>query len=90
MKNWKSLVAIVLALCLLVLTIISRFAYRFLRFTYRSGQHTKEAKNVMIIPGRGFSWDAPDHFRIVMLPEPEKMAKAMRDLGDFLKDYHQN
>ncbi len=48
------------------------------------------AKNVMIIPGRGFSWDAPDHFRIVMLPEPEKMAKAMRDLGDFLKDYHQN
>ncbi|HBL41205.1 MAG TPA: aminotransferase, partial [Ruminococcaceae bacterium] len=48
------------------------------------------SKNVMIIPGRGFSWDAPDHFRIVMLPEPEKMAKAMRDLGDFLKDYHQN
>ena len=27
---------------------------------------------------------------IVMLPEPEKMARAMRDLGDFLKDYHQN
>ena len=48
------------------------------------------SKNVMIIPGRGFSWDKPDHFRIVMLPEPDKIAKAMRDLGDFLKDYRQN
>lgn len=47
------------------------------------------SKNVMIIPGRGFSWDKPDHFRIVMLPEPDVLAKAMRDLGDFLKDYHQ-
>ena len=47
------------------------------------------SKNVMIIPGRGFSWDKPDHFRIVMLPEPEKIARAMRDLGDFLKDYRQ-
>ena len=48
------------------------------------------AKHVMIIPGRGFSWDQPDHFRIVMLPEAEQIAKAMRDLGDFLKDYRQN
>ena len=47
------------------------------------------SKNVMIIPGRGFSWKEPDHFRIVMLPEPVKIAKAMRDLGDFLKDYRQ-
>ncbi len=48
------------------------------------------SKNVMIIPGRGFSWKEPDHFRIVMLPEAEQIAKAMRDLGDFLKDYRQN
>ena len=48
------------------------------------------AKHVMIIPGRGFSWDAPDHFRIVMLPKAEELARAMRDLGDFLKDYRQN
>lgn len=46
-------------------------------------------KHVMIIPGRGFSWKQPDHFRIVMLPEPEVIGKAMRDLGDFLKDYKQ-
>lgn len=48
------------------------------------------SKHVMIIPGRGFSWTEPDHFRIVMLPEAEQLAKAMRDLGDFLKDYRQN
>ncbi|MBQ3537164.1 MAG: pyridoxal phosphate-dependent aminotransferase [Clostridia bacterium] len=48
------------------------------------------SKHVMIIPGRGFSWKEPDHFRIVMLPEAEQIAKAMRDLGDFLKDYRQN
>lgn len=48
------------------------------------------SKHVMIIPGRGFSWSEPDHFRIVMLPEAEAIAKAMRDLGDFLKDYRQN
>lgn len=47
------------------------------------------SKNVMIIPGSGFSWSKPDHFRIVMLPLPEQLAKAMRDLGDFLKDYKQ-
>ena len=48
------------------------------------------AKHVMIIPGRGFSWDKPDHFRIVMLPQADQLARAMRDLGDFLKDYRQN
>lgn len=48
------------------------------------------SKHVMIIPGRGFSWSEPDHFRIVMLPEAKAIAKAMRDLGDFLKDYKQN
>ncbi|MCR5485014.1 MAG: pyridoxal phosphate-dependent aminotransferase [Clostridiales bacterium] len=47
------------------------------------------SKNVMIIPGRGFSWDKPDHFRIVMLPEADVLAKAMRDLGDFLATYRQ-
>lgn len=48
------------------------------------------SKNVMIIPGCGFNWHNPDHFRIVMLPEPEIIGKAMRDLGDFLSTYRQN
>ncbi len=48
------------------------------------------AKNIMIVPGSGFNWNEPDHFRIVMLPDPETLAKAMRDLGDFLSGYRQN
>ena len=47
-------------------------------------------KHVMIIPGSGFNWAKPDHFRIVMLPEPAQITKAMNDLGDFLRTYRQN
>ncbi len=47
------------------------------------------SKHVMIIPGRGFSWPQPDHFRIVMLPDKDKIAKAISDLGDFLSTYQQ-
>ena len=46
-------------------------------------------KHIFIVPGSGFDWAAPDHFRIVMLPEPTQMAKAMQDLGDFLSHYWQ-
>lgn len=46
-------------------------------------------KHVLMIPGKGFSYPTPDHFRIVMLPEAEKLAGAIRDLGDFLKTYKQ-
>ncbi len=48
------------------------------------------SKHIMIVPGSGFNWREPDHFRIVMLPEPETLANAMKELGDFLKDYRQN
>jgi alanine-synthesizing transaminase len=48
-----------------------------------------KAKHVMLINGRGFNWIAPDHFRIVCLPQPEKLTKAIEDLGDFLEGYHQ-
>ena len=47
-------------------------------------------KHIFIVPGSGFDWQEPDHFRIVMLPEPERMAQAIRDIGDFLKTYKQN
>ena len=46
-------------------------------------------KHIFIVPGSGFDYHTPDHFRIVMLPEPDEMAQAMRDMGDFLKDYRQ-
>ena len=47
------------------------------------------AKNLLIIPGSGFGFKGDDHFRIVMLPKPEILRKAMLDLGDFLSDYRQ-
>ncbi len=49
-----------------------------------------KAKHVFIVPGSGFDVDTNDHFRIVMLPQPDIMAGAIRDIGDFLKDYKQN
>ena len=48
-----------------------------------------KAKHVMLINGSGFGWAEPDHVRIIMLPEAEKMAGAIRDLGDFLQGYRQ-
>ncbi len=47
-------------------------------------------KHILIVPGSGFDWQTPDHFRIVMLPEPERLAQAVRDIGDFLKTYRQD
>lgn len=41
-------------------------------------------KHVLIVPGSGFMWDKPDHFRIVMLPEVEKLRKAVKEMGDFI------
>ena len=44
-------------------------------------------KKVLVIPGRGFDWHEDLRFRIVMLPEPERLSKAMEDLGDFLQNH---
>ncbi len=47
------------------------------------------ATNILFIPGSGFDWADPDHFRLVMLPEPEIIHSAVLRLGDFLSDYKQ-
>lgn len=47
------------------------------------------ATHVLFVPGSGFDWAEPDHFRLVMLPQPEVMAKAMGDIGKFLETYQQ-
>lgn len=47
------------------------------------------ATNILLVPGSGFDWQTPDHFRIVMLPEPEQMRDAMRRMGTFLDGYKQ-
>jgi alanine-synthesizing transaminase len=48
-----------------------------------------QSKHILLVPGSGFDWPEPDHFRIVMLPQPETMDRAIKDLGDFLSTYHQ-
>lgn len=47
------------------------------------------ATNILLVPGSGFDWQEPDHFRIVMLPEAEDLRAAMRKMGAFLDGYHQ-
>lgn len=47
------------------------------------------ATNILLVPGSGFDWQEPDHFRIVMLPEAEELRAAMRKMGAFLDGYHQ-
>ena len=41
-------------------------------------------KHILIVPGSGFAWDTTDHFRIVMLPEPEELGAAVTQIGDFI------
>lgn len=47
------------------------------------------ATNILLVPGSGFDWKEPDHFRIVMLPEVEVLRDAMRRMGEFLDGYQQ-
>ena len=46
-------------------------------------------KKVLIVPGSGFNWISPDHFRIVYLPQLSDLEKSMDGLKDFLTHYHQ-
>ena len=48
-----------------------------------------EATNILVVPGSGFDWPEPDHFRIVMLPEAQELRDAMQRVAAFLKDYRQ-
>ena len=47
------------------------------------------SKQVLIVPGKGFNWDRPDHFRVVYLPNTRILGKAIGNLKDFLATYHQ-
>lgn len=44
-------------------------------------------KHILVIPGRGFDWHEDIRFRIVMLPEPQELHRAMTELADFLKKH---
>ena len=44
---------------------------------------------ILVVPGSGFDWEEPDHFRIVMLPQPDELRAAMERMGKFLDGYKQ-
>ena len=46
-------------------------------------------KRVLIVPGSGFNWKQPDHFRVVYLPRIEILDEALEKLSDFLSTYRQ-
>lgn len=48
------------------------------------------AAGILLVPGSGFDWKEPDHFRIVMLPEAEILGNAVKRIGEFLRDYQQS
>lgn len=46
-------------------------------------------KRVLIVPGSGFNWGPPDHFRVVYLPRIEILSEATEKLRGFLETYRQ-
>ena len=46
-------------------------------------------KKVLLVPGSGFNWKQPDHFRVVYLPQIEVLSDAMGKMRDFLSTYCQ-
>jgi len=46
-------------------------------------------KRVLIIPGSGFNWKQPDHFRVVYLPRVADLQSATDKLANFLAHYRQ-
>lgn len=46
-------------------------------------------KKLLLINGKGFNWNEPDHFRVVYLPRIEVLEDAMDKLADFLSYYKQ-
>ena len=46
-------------------------------------------KQVLVVSGKGFNWNQPDHFRIVYLPNIRTLDKATKKLREFLATYSQ-
>ena len=46
-------------------------------------------KRILLVHGRGFNWEHPDHFRVVFLPREDDLNKALVALKDFLATYRQ-
>ena len=65
--------------------------------TERFGIHDDEqftldflhAQRVLLVPGKGFHMQTPDHFRVVYLPDLATLSTAVEKLEKFLKTYRQ-
>ena len=44
-------------------------------------------EKVMLVPGKGFNWNKPDHFRIVYLPRVEELAEVQEKITRVLAQY---
>jgi len=42
---------------------------------------------VLIVQGTGFNWSAPDHFRLVFLPNSDDLTDAIGRIARFLEHY---
>ncbi len=45
-----------------------------------------DQKHVMLVPGSGFNWPKPDHFRMVFLPQKKLLTEAIARLSEFLEE----
>uniref|UniRef100_UPI004056B26D aminotransferase class I/II-fold pyridoxal phosphate-dependent enzyme n=1 Tax=Acetatifactor sp. TaxID=1872090 RepID=UPI004056B26D len=46
-------------------------------------------KKILVISGKGFNWQQPDHFRVVYLPRIEVLEEAVEKMADFFSYYRQ-
>lgn len=44
-------------------------------------------EKVLLVHGRGFNWNQPDHFRIVYLPRVDELAEIQEKMERFLRKY---
>lgn len=44
-------------------------------------------EKIMLVPGKGFNWKEPDHFRIVYLPRVEELSQIQTKLTKVLNQY---
>ncbi len=44
-------------------------------------------EKVLLVQGSGFNWKAPDHFRVVFLPNIDDLTEAMTRIGRYLESY---
>ena len=46
-----------------------------------------QQERVLLVQGSGFNWVAPDHFRVVFLPNSDDLAEAIGRIARFLENY---